>query len=453
MNIIIVGCGKVGYTLATHLTEEKNAIAVIDTDDISLKNAVSILDIQAFCGDGTSYKVLQEAGVKDADLLIAVTDKDEINLLSCLMAKKAGNCQTIARVRNPQYYAEINYIKEELGLSMAINPERIAAFEIARLIHFSSATEVDSFFKGRVNLISLTIKEDSVLNGMSLIDFSKEITGNVLICVIRRGDEVTIPNGSFVLKAGDTISCVLKFQDSFDFFRKVGVSTKPIKNVIICGGGTIAFYLSLELIKAKVGVKIIETDAERCKKLSDLLPDAIVIHGDATDKRLLLEEGIEQADAVVTLTDIDEENILLSMYTHHISKAKPITKINKIDFEEVIGELPIGSVVAPKNITSEYIIKYVRSMQNSMGSNVETLYRISGNKAEALEFLIKADSQVTKTTLEKLDIKPGIIIATIYRDGQIITPSGRDIIQKGDSVIVITTNNTVLGDINDILAD
>lgn len=451
MNIIIVGCGKVGYALAKHLSEENNAIAIIDTDDIALKNAVNILDIQAFSGDGTSYKVLQEAGVKEADLLIAVTNKDEINLLSCLMAKKAGNCQTIARVRNPQYYDEINYIKEELGLSMAINPERIAAFEIGRLIHFPSALEVDTFFKGRVNLISLTINEDSILDGMSLIDFSKNISSNVLICVVRRGEEVTIPNGSFILKKGDIISCVIKFKDSFEFFHKVGVSTKPIKNVFICGGGTIAFYLSLELAKARVDVKIIETDPKRCILLSDLLPEAMIIHGDATDKRLLLEEGIEQADAVVTLTDIDEENILLSMYTHHISKAKPITKINKLDFEEVIRELPIGSVVAPKNITSEYIIKYVRSMQNSMGSNVETLYRISGNKAEALEFLVKADSRVTKTTLEKLDIKSGIIIATIYRNGQIITPSGQDIIQKGDSVIVITTN-TLLGDINDILA-
>lgn len=452
MNIIIVGCGKVGYALARELSNEKNDICIIDKDSVALQNAVNILDVQAVCGDGTSYKMLLEADVKDADLLIAVTDKDEINLLSCLMAKKAGNCQTIARVRNPQYYEEINYIKEELGLSMAINPERIAAFEIARLIHFPSALEVDTFYKGRVNLISLTIGENSILDGMSLIDFSKTVSNNVLICMVRRDGKVEIPNGSFVLKKGDLFSCILKFKDSYDFFNKVGVNTRPIKNVIICGGGTVAYYLCLELVKAKIDVKIIEADNARCNELSELIPEAIVIHGDATDKRILLEEGIENADAVVTLTNIDEENILLSMYTHHISKAKSITKINKIEFEEVIRELPIGSVVAPKHITSHYIIKYVRSMQNSKGSNVETLYKMFGNEAEALEFLIKSDSKITKKTLEKLNIKPNVIVAAIYRNHQVITPSGKDIIQKGDSVIIITTN-TGLGSIDDILAE
>ena len=362
------------------------------------------------------------------------------------MAKKAGNCQTIARVRNPQYYEEINYIKEELGLSMAINPERIAAFEIARLIHFPSAMEVDTFYKGRVNLISLTIGKNSVLDGMSLIDFSKNTPGNVLVCMVRRNGKVEIPTGTFVLREGDTFSCILKFKDSYDFFNKVGVAAKPIKNVIICGGGTVAYYLCLELVKAKIDVKIIETNEARCAELSELIPEAIVIHGDATDKRILLEEGIENADAVVTLTNIDEENILLSMYTHHISK------INKIEFEEVIRELPIGSVVAPKNITSHYILKYVRSMQNSKGSNVETLYKLFDNEAEAMEFLIKSDSKITKKTLEKLNLKPNVIVAAIYRNNQVITPSGKDVIQKGDSVIVITTN-TGLGSIDDIIAE
>nr|WP_315100656.1 Trk system potassium transporter TrkA [uncultured Catonella sp.] len=452
MNIIIVGCGKVGYALARELSNEKNDICIIDRDSIALQNAVNILDVQAVCGDGTGYKMLLEAGVKDADLLIAVTDKDEINLLCCLMAKKAGNCQTIARVRNPQYYEEINYIKEELGLSMAINPERIAAFEIARLIHFPSAIEVDTFYKGRVNLISLTIGEDSILDGMSLIDFSKNISNNVLICMVRRDGKVEIPNGSFVLRKGDTFSCILKFKDSYDFFHNVGVNTRPIENVIICGGGTVSYYLCLELVKAKIDVKIIEADSARCAELSELIPEAIVIHGDATDKRILLEEGIENADAVVTLTNIDEENILLSMYTHHISKAKSITKINKIEFEEVIRELPIGSVIAPKHITSHYILKYVRSMQSSKGSNVETLYKMFGNEAEALEFLIKSDSKITKKTLEKLNIKQNVIVAAIYRNHQVITPSGKDIIQKGDSVIIITTN-TGLGSIDDIIAE
>ncbi len=452
MKIIIVGCGKVGYAIATELSLENNEVLIIDTDSNVLQNAINVLDVQALCGDGTSHKILLEAGVKSADLLIAVTDKDEINLLSCLMAKKAGNCQTVARVRNPQYYQEINYIKEELGLSMAINPERIAAFEIARLIHFPSAIEVDTFLKGRVNLVAINIESGSILDNMSLIEFSKNIPGNVLVGMVQRGEEVIIPNGSFVLKEGDTIFCILKFRDSVEFFHKVGLSTKPIKNVIICGGGTVAYYLCVELVKAKINVKIIEADAARCAELSELIPEAIVINGDATDKRILLEEGIEQADAVVTLTNIDEENIMLSMYSHHISKAKTITKINKIDFEEVIRELPIGPVVAPKNITSEYILRYVRSMQNSLGNNVETLYKLLGNRAEALEFWIKSDSKVTKTALEKLNLKKNLIIGIIYRNGQVFAPTGKDIIQKGDSVIIITTN-TGLSGIDDILAD
>lgn len=452
MRVIIVGCGKVGYTLATQLNDENHEIAIIDTDKDALQTAINVLDIQAVYGDGTSYKIQLEAGVKDADVLIAVTDKDEINLLCCLIAKKAGNCQTIARVRNPGYYEEINYIKEELGLSMAINPERIAAFEIARLIHFPSALEVDTFVKGRVNLISVPIQENSILDGINLIEFSKNISKNVLICMVRRGDEIIIPHGGFVLRAGDNISCILKFKDSFGFFKKVGINTKPIKNVIICGGGTIAYYLSIELIKAKINVKIIEESEKRCVELSELLPEAIVIHADATDKRILLEEGIEQTDAVVTLTNIDEENIMLSMYAHHVSKAKTITKINKIDFEEVINELPIGSVIAPKNITAEYIIRYVRSMRDSMGSNVETLYRLEGNRVEALEFVIKANSKVTGTTLGELKLKKNLLIASISRNNQIIRPSGKDSIEKGDSVIVITTNKG-LSSIVDIIED
>ncbi|MDY6323456.1 MAG: Trk system potassium transporter TrkA [Catonella sp.] len=450
MNIIIVGCGKVGYTLAKQLSEEDHDITVIDTDSEKLQNAVNVLDIQAVQGNGTSYKIQMEADVENADLLIAVTGKDEINLLCCLIAKKAGNCQTIARVRDPHYFAEINFIKEELGLSMAINSERTAAFEIARLIHFPSAIEVDTFNKGRINLISVTIPGGSVLNGMSLINFSQMFGGNVLVCIVRRGDEVMIPSGQFVLMEGDTISCILRLRDSYSFFHKVGINSSPIKNVIICGGGTIAYYLTQELIRARVSVKIIESDNDRCEQLSEMLPEALVIHGDATNKGVLLEEGIKQADAVVSITNIDEENLLLSLYTHHVSKAKPITKINKIDFEEVINELPVGSIVCPKEITSEYILKYVRSMQNSFGSNVETLYRLVGGRVEALEFIVKDESDVTNIPLSDLKLKHNILLASIARKGKIITPSGKDVILPGDSVVVVTTLKGLSG-INDIL--
>ena len=289
-----------------------------------------------------------------------------------------------------------------------------------------------------------------MLNGMSLINFSQMFGGNVLVCIVRRGDEVMIPSGQFVLMEGDTISCILRLRDSYSFFHKVGINSSPIKNVIICGGGTIAYYLTQELIRARVSVKIIESDNDRCEQLSEMLPEALVIHGDATNKGVLLEEGIKQADAVVSITNIDEENLLLSLYTHHVSKAKPITKINKIDFEEVINELPVGSIVCPKEITSEYILKYVRSMQNSFGSNVETLYRLVGGRVEALEFIVKDESDVTNIPLSDLKLKHNILLASIARKGKIITPSGKDVILPGDSVVVVTTLKGLSG-INDIL--
>ena len=450
MNIIIVGCGKVGYALAKQLSEEDHDITVIDTDSEHLQDAVSVLDVQAVQGNGTSYKIQMEADVENADLLIAVTGKDEINLLSCLIAKKAGNCQTIARVRDPHYFSEISFIKEELGLSLAINPERTAALEMARLIHFPSAIEVDTFNKGRINLISVTIPRGSVVDGMNLIAFSQTFSRSILVCIVMREDQIIIPDGSFVLKEGDTISCILSLRDSYTFFHKIGIKSNPIKNVLICGGGTISYYLAQELIKARVSVKIVEEDNSRCEFLSEAIPQALVIHGDATDKHVLLEEGIRQADAVVSITNIDEENIMLSLYAQTVSNAKTITKVNKIDFEEVLSELPIGSVIRPKEITSEYIIKYVRSMQNSFGSNVETLYRLVCGKVEALEFLIKEDSQVTDRPISELKIKSDILIASIARKGKLITPSGKDEIKPGDSVIIVTTRKGLTG-ITDIL--
>ena len=450
MNIIIVGCGKVGYTLASQLGEENHTITVIDKSQSKLTEAISSLDIQAILGSGTSYQTLMEAGVEEADLLIAVTDQDEINLLSCLIARKAGGCQTIARVRDPEYYQEISIIKEELGLSLAINPENTAASEITRLIHYPSALEVDTFAKGHINMVSVRIPEDSVLNGMTLIDYQHKLSRRSLVCIVQRGDEVIIPSGMFRLAAGDMISLIIPIEESYQFFKKIGIHAPSIRHVLLAGGGTISYYLTNQLTQAGVSVKIIEIDEERCSELAEMLPKATIICGDASDKGLLEEEGIADCDALVALTGIDEENILLSLYTHHVSSAKTITKINKIEFAEVIEEMNLGSIISPKNITAEYILRYVRSMQNSYGSNVETLYRLMGGRVEALEFIIDSNAKAIGIPLKDMKRIDNLLICSIYRNGKTITPSGDDMFEVGDDVVVVTTHKGLNG-IDDIL--
>lgn len=451
MNIIIVGGGKVGMTLAAQLSSEDHEITLIDTDSKHVESAVATLDIQGIVGNGTSYHTQLDAGISDADLLIAVTDTDETSLLSCLIARKAGGCHTIARVRDPEHYNEIEFIKEELGLSMAINPEIAAAANIYRLIQVPSALDVDSFAKGRVNLLRLEIPEGSVLDGLKLSEAERTAKVNLLVCIVESGDDIIIPNGETRLKAGDRISVILPINELRGVLNKIGIKAKPIKNVMIAGGGNISYYLATMLIKSGIEVKILEISRARCEELSHLLPEAIVIHGDASDQGLLNEEGIVNVDALVSLTSIDEENILLSLYAHKVSAAKCITKISKIAFEEVVRELPIGAIICPKRITSQFISSYVRSMQNSMGSNVETLYRMMDGRVEALEFKVSesARGHYLNTPLSDLNLKPNILICSIIRGKKITTPRGRDIIKNGDTVIVVTTT-TGLDDLSDI---
>lgn len=450
MNIIIAGCGKVGRSLAEKLNAEGHEITVIDTNYKAVQEVTEICDAIGYQGDCTSYHSQLEAGIEQADLLIAVTNQDEKNMLACLIARKAGHCQTIARVRSPQYSDEIRYIKEELGLSMSVNPERAAAAEMVRLIQVPSALEVDTFAKGRVNLISLVIPDDSILDNTLIRDIFPKIGTNALICVVERGKEVTIPDGNFLLKAGDKISVTLSLVDISDFLNKVGIKAKRIKNVMIAGGGTMSYYLAERLLKLHIKVKIIEKNRERCDELSELLPKAMIINGDATDKRILMEESIEQMDAVCALMDADEENILLAFYIDRLTKAKMMTKIHRNSYEDVVGEMPIGRVISTKKLTAEYITRYVRSMQNSFGSDVEALYRMMDDRVEALEFNVGEQSRVTRANLTELKIIPNTLICCINRKGTIIRPGGKDMIQPGDSVIVVTTAKG-LNDIDEIL--
>lgn len=450
MKIIIVGCGKVGTTLAEQLNRENHDITLIDCDSEALQSISDSTDVMSVTGNGAVYQVQMEAGIKEADLLIATTNSDELNMLCCLIAKKAGNCHTIARIRNPEYSAEINYIREELNLSLAINPELAAAREIVRLLRFPNAIKIELFAKGRTELLKFLIPKDSILDRMKVMDVVSRLKSNVLICAVERGDDVVIPDGNFEMKGGDKISFIAPHAECADFFRKAGIENNTVNSAMFVGGGKLTVYLAKALADTKIKIKIIEQDEERCRILSELLPHAMIIHGDGSDQKLLLEEGIRQTEAFASLTGFDEENILLSLYAASQSRAKLITKVNKIAFENVINALNLGSVIYPKMLTADIILQYVRAMQNSMGSNIETLYKIVADKAEALEFRVRGDSPVLGIPLEKLRTRNNLLVACINRNGRIIMPRGKDTLEAGDTVIIVTTH-TGLNDLKDIL--
>lgn len=451
MNIIIAGCGKVGRALAEQLSREKHDITVIDRKPEAIQQITNIADVRGVVGNGASFEIQMDAGIDTADLMIAVTDADEVNLLCCLIAKKAGGCQTIARVRNPVYHHEIHHIKDELGLSMVINPEWAAAMEMARLLRFPSAIDIDTFANGRIELLRFQLEEQNPLCNNKIKDLHMLSRCEVLICIVERGNEVLIPSGEVELKAGDMISVVASPVNASRFFKTIGIETNQVKNTMIIGGGKISFYLAKRLLEMGIQVKIIEKDRDACERLCEILPKAMIINGDGTDRELLAEEGLAKAEGFAALTNMDEENVMLALYAKSMSKAKKITKVNRNTFDTIIGSLNIGSLIYPKHITSETILQYVRAMQNSIGSNVETLYRLVDGNAEALEFVIKGKSEVTDIPLQELQLKPHILVCAINRKGKIIIPKGQDCIQKGDSVVIITTDCGAYKDIRDII--
>lgn len=449
MNIIIVGCGKVGEELAHRLNDEGDNITVIDVDSTKVNDVTSRLDVLGVTGNGATHLVQQEAGIRDADLLIAVTGSDELNLLCCLIAKKEGNCQTIARVRDPQYSTEAPYLKEELGLAMVINPEFQAAAEIARVLRFPSAIKIDTFAKGKVDLMKFRLPENCVLTGCSVKEIATKLKCDVLVCTVERGDEAFIPNGEFVFGEKDIISIIASPANANAFFRKIDYKINQVKDCMIAGGGDVAYYLCRILKKAGISLKLIEKDPKRCEKLCTALPEVTVICGDAADQQILLEEGLENANSFAALTNLDEENIMLSLFARVKGCKKLVTKINRIDFFDVIKQLDLDSIIYPKNITSELIVSYVRAMKNTIGSNVQTVYSIIKGKAEAAEFLIKDTSPVLGKPLMELKFKPNVLVAVILRGNRVIIPRGSDVIEKNDSVIVVSDIRP--HDISDIL--
>lgn len=450
MNIIIAGCGKVGSALAEQLSLEENDITVIDPDADAVQALTDELDIMGVTGSACEHGTLAEAGIEKADLFIAVTGSDERNLLCCLFARKAGRCQTIARVRNPEYSKESSYIKDELGLAMVINPEQAAAAEVSRILRFPSAIKVETFVKGRVELLKFRIQQGSVLDNTEVREIITKLRCDVLVCTVERGSEVVIPSGLFVLHEKDVVSIVAQPKAAAQFFKKIRVQTNQVKDAMLIGGSRMAYYLTEMLLHMGIDVKIIEKDRKRCEFLSENLPKATVICADAVEKNLLMEEGLTETDAFVTLTNLDEQNVLLSLFAQNKTRAKVVTKLNGVAFDEVIGTLDLDTTISPRDVTADEILRFVRAMKNSIGSNMETLYRLVGDRAEALEFRITEDAPFPEAPLSQLDLRPNLLVACIYRGGQMLIPRGTDSLLPGDSVVVVTTHHG-LRDINDIL--
>lgn len=453
LNIIIVGCGRVGATLAEQLSAEGHDITIIDKDAAKVAELTDMYDIMGIVGNGASFGVQIEAGIKTANLIVAVTESDELNLLCCTVARRVAKCSAIARVRDPDYSIEIGYLREKLGLAMIINPELEASREITRILCLPSALEIDAFAHGQAELIKFKIAKGSVLDGMSVSTIGAN-NENILVCAVERNGEVFIPRGDDIINAGDLVVFVARRKFARAFFKKVGSGkTAQVKDTLIVGGGDSAYYLARQLLHVGTKVTIIEKDRERCERLSEILPSAVIINGDGTDEELLREEGIESVESFVPLTGTDEENVLLTLYAKRVSKAdsKLVTMINRLTFNEVIDNLDLGSVVYPRYITAEAIIAYVRAKTASRSSQIETLSYIFDHRVEAIEFRVEDDyKKLTGIPFMDLNIKKSVLIAFINRRGKIIIPSGQDCIKAGDTVMIVTTEKG-FSEISDIL--
>ena len=452
MKIIIVGAGKVGLALTQQLSAD-NKVTVIDQNPQLIDNIINIYDVMGVCGNGASYEVQKEAETDRADLLIATASSDEINILACLVAKKLGVEHTIARIRNPEYEKQLRFMREELGLSMSINPEKAAAREIARVLRFPAAMKLESFSKGRLELVEYRLPGGSALDGMQLADLYKNIRVRVLICAVARKGETIIPSGDFVLRSGDKIYLTAAPDQLSQFFRHLGVFRDRASSVMIVGASKICYYLASELLAMGMSVKIIDQSEQRCIQMSEQLPKALLIVGDGTDSELLHEEGIEQTDAFVAITGIDEANILMSLCAAKQSgNCKVIAKINRKSLVDLVSnESMIDSVVSARSVTTELIVQYVRGMECASGAKIKTLHRLVDGAVEALEFGVTEDVPFIGMPLKDLKLKSGILLAGIVRqNGRIVIPSGNDVLNANDDVIVVTTDTT-LQDIHDIL--
>ena len=450
MNIIIVGCGQVGQNLAEQLIQDKNNVTVIDKSYDNLKSLTDRIDAMGIVGNGASQVTLTEADVEHADLLIAVTNSDELNLLCCTIAKKISNCSVIARVRSHIYNNESEFLKNELGLAMVINPDYVAAQEIARVLRSPSALSIETFGKGKVELLKYRLPDDSAIVGMSVKDVMLKYKSDILFATIERGDTAYIAKGDFIFNARDIVSIISSPEASQNFFKKLGSKNQSVKSAMIVGAGEITHYLCAEIKKSKMNLKVIESDMARCDEISSAFPHVTVIHGDTTNHELMAEEGIGKVGAFLALADSDEENMIISMHAKEKTHGKIVTKVTRMGYDSVINQLNLDTVIYPKTVVSDMILRYVRSANNTRGSNMETLYNVIKGQVEASEFFIRKPSEIVGVPISKLKFRKNVLIAAILRKGEVIMPRGYDTIEMGDSVVVVS-KVTRLQDITDIL--
>ena len=451
MKIVVAGCGKIGQTVIGRLVAEGHDLVAIDSDNVILDELTNIYDIMVICGNCADSDVLDEISIQEAELFVALTGSDELNMLSCFIAKRMGCNNTIARIRNPEYNDDsLVFLRKELGLSMSINPDMLTASELFNILKLPSALKIEHFSRRNFEMIELIIKSGSELDGVKLADMKGRYGSKVLICAVQRGEDVYIPDGNFVLQAGDRISVSADHSDISKLLKSLSIHKKQSKYVMILGGSKSAFYLAKMLINSGASVKIIEKNPARCEELCEKLPQAMIIQGDGAQQELLLEEGLRSTDAFVALTGMDEENILVSIYAAANSVPTVISKVNRTELATMGSRLGLNCIVSPKNITADIFVRYARALENSMGSNVETLYKIMDGKAEALEFRIQPDSSITGLPLKDFVFKKNILIAGIIRGKKIIIPGGDDVILGDDKVIVVSKDHK-LNDIEDIL--
>lgn len=451
MNICIVGCGKVGTTIISSLVSEGHDVVVVDSNSEVVSEICNIYDVMGVCGNGVDSDVLLEAGVDKTELFVASTSSDEFNMLSCFIAKKLGAAHTVARIRNPEYNDKsLSFMKQHLDLSMSINPELLTAQELYNILRFPSAIKIETFSRRHFEMIELKLKEDSVLNGMSLIEMRNRFKLNFLVCIVKRGDSVYIPDGSFVLKGGDKIALTAERSELQKLFKSLGIFKKKTHDIMILGGSRISYYLAKMLISSGCNVKIIEKDKEVCEMLCELLPKAVILNGDGASQELLLEEGIQNQDAFVSLTGLDEENILMSYFAESQNVPTVISKVNRDELMPIAEKLSLDCIVSPKNIISDVVVRFARALENSLGSSVEALYKFMDGEVEALEFKVSSDFKYTNIPLKDLSFKKNILVAGIIRNRKPFIPSGNDVILTDDRVIIISAGRK-LYDLSDII--
>ncbi len=451
MKIIVVGCGKIGVTILERLLQEEHELVAIDNDPAVIEEITNIYDVMAVCGNGADSDTLAEADVDKAELFVAVTDSDELNMLSCFIARRMGAKHTIARIRNPEYNDQsLAFMKHQLQLSMSINPEMMAAQEFFNLLKLPSALKIETFGRRNFEMVELLVKEESPLDGITLMDMRKKYDAHFLIGIVQRGEDVYIPDGSFALQHGDKIAIIAPPTEMHRLLKMIKSLQKQARNVIILGASRTSYYLAKMLLNSGNSVKVIEQDRNRCVEFCEALPEAVVIQGDGAFQELLLEEGIRSTDAFVALTGMDEENILVSFYAMSQNVPKVISKVNRDELSVMAEKLGLDCIVSPQKIISDVLARYARALYNSIGSKVEALYNMMDGKAEALEFNVLDDFPWTNIALKDMKLKSGILIAAIIRGRKAMIPSGDDVILAGDKVIVIAAQKH-LRDLADIM--